>query len=162
MEPKTGKPMVSKIPVRKKTVVVHRGGTKEQSSFDSVIVRWLVTMSVCLVIWAVLSPLFYEQFYLMAGRKGTGHFTDWLFSVACFLVPLLLVSISSTRKVIVKTRDQYFPPTDTNNADLPARQTLVRASSEPMQVQQAVLLRAATEGQETPAEQLVRASVGQD
>lgn len=91
-----------------------------------------------------------------------GHASDVVFTVICILFPLLLVSVSSTRKVIVETRKQYFPPANTNNASLPARQTLVRASSEPTQAQQAVLLRAAAEGMETPPEELMRASGVQD
>ena len=49
-----------------------------------------------------------------------------------------------------------------NAADLPAPDSLVRASSEPMQAQETVLLRAAEEGVDTPSEQLVRASAGQE
>lgn len=52
--------------------------------------------------------------------------------------------------------------TRANTAALPAPDSLVRASSEPVQAQEAVLLRAAAQGQETPAEELVRASVGQE
>ena len=58
--------------------------------------------------------------------------------------------------------DAGIPLTRANTADLSAPDSLVRASSEPLQAQEAVLLRAATEGQETPPEQLVRASVGQE
>ena len=53
--------------------------------------------------------------------------------------------------------DPGVPFTHANTAHLPSGESLVRASSEPMQAQQAVLLRAAAEGQETPPEQLVRA-----
>ncbi len=56
--------------------------------------------------------------------------------------------------------DSGIPLTRANVADLPAPETLVRASSEPPQAQEAILLRAALEGQETPPEQLVRPSVG--
>lgn len=140
-------------PGRKQTVVVHRADNREKPPLNTVIFRWFVTVGVCLSIWTVLSPLFYEGFYGAAAR--TGDFTGWLFWFVCFAFPLLLVSISSTRKVMVKTRDQYFPPANTDNADLPLGQTLVRASSEPMQAQEAVLLRAA-EGQETPPDELVR------
>ena len=52
--------------------------------------------------------------------------------------------------------------TRANTANLPAPDSLVRASAEPLQAQQAVLLRAAAQGNETPPEQLVRASVGQE
>ncbi len=53
------------------------------------------------------------------------------------------------------------PLTRFNTADLPAPDSLVRASSEPMQAQQAVLLRAAAEGQDRHEEELVRAVEGQ-
>ena len=160
MEPKTtGKRIVSRMSDPKQRVVVHRTGNKEEPPPSIVIPRCIAAVSVCLIIWAILSPLFYEQFYETAGRNGTGNFKDWVFSVAWFAFPLLLVCVSATRKVIVETRKQYFPPTNTNNADLPAHQTLVRASSEPLQTQEAVLLRAATEGMETPPEEMLRASV---
>lgn len=51
-------------------------------------------------------------------------------------------------------------PADT--AHLPAPDTLVRASSEPIQAQENVLLRSVAAGQETPPEQLVRAMNGQE
>ena len=56
--------------------------------------------------------------------------------------------------------DPGVPLTRANTADLPAPDSLVRASAEPVQEQQAVLLRAATETQERHEEQLVRASAG--
>lgn len=158
MEPKTmGKLMGSKTPDREQAIVVNHGENNEKLPLKTVIYRWLVTVGVCLTIWSVLSPLFNEQFYGDAAR--TGDFKGWLFWFVCFASPLLLAAVSSTRKAMVKTRDQYFPPTNTDNAALPLRQTLVRASSEPMQAQQSVLLRAAR-GQETPVEQLVRPVVG--
>ncbi len=54
--------------------------------------------------------------------------------------------------------DPGTPLTHANTAHLPAPDTLVRASSEPTQAQQTVLLRAVAAGQQTPPEQLVRAS----
>ena len=55
-----------------------------------------------------------------------------------------------------------IPFTRANIADLPAPQSLVRASEEPTQAQETILLRAATSAQasETPAEQLVRPMEG--
>ena len=53
------------------------------------------------------------------------------------------------------------PLTRANTANLPAPDSLVRASSEPMQVQQTVLLRAAAEGMETPPEQIARTVIGE-
>lgn len=69
----------------------------------------------------------------------------------------------SARQVIVdaKRMDTGVPLTLANTADLPATETLVRASSEPLQAQEAVLLRAVAEtGQERYEEELVRASMG--
>lgn len=54
------------------------------------------------------------------------------------------------------------PLTRANTANLPAPDSLVRASSEPVQAYEAVLLRAASAGMETPPEQLVRASMRQE
>ena len=53
------------------------------------------------------------------------------------------------------------PLTHAKTANLPAPDSLVRASEEPIQAQESVLLRAAAEGRETPPEQLVRAVNGQ-
>ncbi len=52
-----------------------------------------------------------------------------------------------------------IPLTRANAADMPASESLVRASEEPMQAQEAVLLRAAAEEQERHEEQLVRAVI---
>jgi len=55
-----------------------------------------------------------------------------------------------------ETIDPGIPLTRKVADTLPAEESLVRASSEPIQEQQAVLLRAAVDDQETPSEQLVR------
>jgi two-component sensor histidine kinase len=64
---------------------------------------------------------------------------------------LRLISISQENVEIV-------PLARASAADLPALNSLVRASEEPRQEQQSMLLRAAAHGQETPPEQLVRAA----
>lgn len=51
--------------------------------------------------------------------------------------------------------------TDANIANLPAPDILVRASSEPLQTQQAILLRAAMEPTDKQEEELLRASSGE-
>jgi hypothetical protein len=56
--------------------------------------------------------------------------------------------------------DPGVPLTLANTAHLPAHDSLVRASAQPVQEQEAVLLRAATEAQERHEEQLVRAAGG--
>ncbi len=48
------------------------------------------------------------------------------------------------------------PVTRANTGDLPAIESLVRASQEPTQEQQSILLRAAADTNQTPAEQLLR------
>ena len=55
--------------------------------------------------------------------------------------------------------DPGVPLTRHNTADLPSTDSLVRASSEPLQAQEAVLLRAAAQGQPVHEEQLLRATV---
>ncbi|MCW3100601.1 MAG: hypothetical protein JWL77_6219 [Chthonomonadaceae bacterium] len=57
-----------------------------------------------------------------------------------------------------KEIDAGVPLTRANTAHLPASDSLVRASSEPVQEQATVLLRAAVEGNETPSEQLLWAT----
>jgi hypothetical protein len=59
-----------------------------------------------------------------------------------------------------KEIDIGVPFTRANTADLPPADSLVRASDEPLQEQNSVLLRAATHGPETRPEELVRATVG--
>ena len=87
------------------------------------------------------------------------------------LLYFLLLAVSLIGAVIFWRwgRDTYsqakqvpsvLPLTRANTADLPALDSLVRASSEPIQEQQSVLLRAATETQERHDEQLVRAVGG--
>ena len=58
--------------------------------------------------------------------------------------------------------DPGVPLTRANTADLSAPDSLVRASEEPLQAQESILLRAATAGQEKHKEQLVRAFKGQE
>jgi hypothetical protein len=68
------------------------------------------------------------------------------------------------RKTVRKAKqiDIGVPRTRANTADLPAPESLVRASEEPVQEQEAVLLRAATQTQERHEEQLVRAVEGRE
>lgn len=87
-----------------------------------------------------------------------------------FVILVLLMSggtwfvFPRAKKIIqaANEMDVGVPLTCANTADLPALDSLVRASSEPLQAQEAVLLRAAEQEQETPPEQLVRASMGRE
>lgn len=159
MNRKMNKLMVSKIPNRNQTMPIPHGRQKMGKALSAAVRQWVGIMGICLCVWAVLSPIFYEQFYMHVARANS--LINVLFIPASVLFFLLLFVVASTREVIVETRKQYFPPAHTNNAALPLRRTLVRASSEPMQAQKAVLLRAAEEGQEKHEEQLVRAFLGE-
>ena len=67
-------------------------------------------------------------------------------------------------KAVREARDiaPVVPLTRANTADLPAPDSLVRASQQPTQEQEVTLLRAAAQGFATPIEQLVRPTEQQD
>ena len=56
----------------------------------------------------------------------------------------------------IEALEKVMPFTRATIAELPAPDSLVRASQEPVQEQQSILLRAAAEVGQTPAEQLLR------
>ena len=56
--------------------------------------------------------------------------------------------------------DHCVPLTRANASDLPALESLVRPSQEPLQIQQGILLRAAMQTTDKQEEQLLRASAG--
>jgi len=134
---------MKQVPDRKRLRRIKHGGSIEQSSLGNVVGRWVVTMAVCLCVWCVMAPICHEAFF--GGDAWFG---------IVILVPLLLVSVSSTGKVVRRAREQYFPPVTPNT--LPAVEVLVRSSEEPPVVQSEVLLRAAQAAQETPKEELLR------
>ena len=59
-----------------------------------------------------------------------------------------------------RTTDAGIPLTRANTADLPANDSLVRASQKPAQAQKVILLRAVAQTQDGQEEQLLRAAVG--
>lgn len=73
---------------------------------------------------------------------------------------LLKVGFVTKRKVESENVD-IAPLTRANIADLPASESLVRASGAPMQEQETALLRAANNKQDEHEEQLLRAASGQ-
>ena len=87
------------------------------------------------------------------------------FTMSIVLLPLLVLTLGSYNvfRLIATARqlDTGVPLTRANTADLPAPDSLVRASEEPAQAQQAVLLRPTVEMQERREEQLLRASAGE-
>ncbi len=90
------------------------------------------------------------------------------FCVGCVVSSLLLAGASylfyrggaaAFRRM--DAMSNVVPHTYANTADLPAPDTLVRASQEPAQLQEAQLLRAADQTQEQHEEQLLRATMGE-
>ena len=55
-----------------------------------------------------------------------------------------------------KAMEEVLPFTHTNTSNLTVSESLVRASSEPLQEQESVLLRASIYSQQTPSDQLLR------
>ena len=91
------------------------------------------------------------------------YYTDLAMDGAFLLTPLLLccaIGLWWGKRRTWKAVEAIQPIDAANTADLPAPDSLVRASSEPLQAQEGVLLRAAAHEQETPPEQLVRAAGG--
>lgn len=78
--------------------------------------------------------------------------TSVLGSGAIFLIRLGRRTVKEAKEI-----DTGVPLTLGNIGNLPVRESLVRASDTPVQEQKAVLLRAVTSANTTPAEQLVRA-----
>ncbi len=145
---------MKQAPDRKKLRRMDCGEPKERSGETNDVGCWVGMAVACLMIWAVLSPLFYESFFsdLRNGHDGWGVIA-W---ALCFIVPMLLVGVRATRKVVQKTREHYIPPVTADT--LPADEILVRGSEEPPVVQSEVLLRAAQKGEETAKEELLRVS----
>lgn len=85
-------------------------------------------------------------------------------TVIILIFPVLFVSCGLYQGVrifrVAKQVDVGVPLTRVNTADLPAPDSLVRASSQPVQAQEIVLLRASKETQDKHEEQLLRATVG--
>src|SRR5579871_4336550 len=140
---------MKQVPDRKQPIRNRRSfpNSEQRSELDKAIIAWIVTVFVCLMVWAVVSPIFYETVVM-----GNGA---WVLGIgACILVPIIVASVSSTGKVVRKAREQYFPPLTPD--EIPADEMiLVRGSEEPPVAPSEVLLRAAKE-QETSKEELLR------
>ena len=151
MEPKAGKRIVSK---EEYAELVSKKLTWTLSSVGLYILSMFLIILACLIV----SP----KFMLPHEMTRTGWIVNILTSIGMFLIAYGFTRLA--RKGLNKSKllGNAVPVTRANTADLPAPDSLVRASSEPLQAQEGVLLRAAAEGMETPPEQLVRASVGME
>lgn len=150
--PKTGKRIVSKreyvLRKAKRTGILTTGTSLLAISGISVVSGMMFLTWLVLVLWH-------------------GHYFLPVFTASGLLLGSVVVAYGAFRGGLASLKhaaqiDTGVPLTRANTADLPAPDSLVRASSEPLQAQEAVLLRAVAQGQETPPEQLVRASVGQE
>ena len=149
MEPKTDKRVVSKG-----AYAAAVGNKAALSSFgvSMMFIGFFGILSVCLI--AVL--LLFNRpaldtlllLVLFVGVVGTGSG--------------VLVTIGMHSVQEAKQAETGIPFTRANIANLPAPESLVRASAEPVQAQESVLLRAAIQGHDTPPEQLMRAVNGQE
>ena len=79
-----------------------------------------------------------------------------LLMMLSIVLPGVLFWFSKKLFVKAKSIEPVSPITDHNAHLLPQQETLVRGSEEPPVAQSDILLRAATSGQETPPEQLLR------
>ncbi len=103
---------------------------------------------------AIVALLGYK--YIMIDHRLPGQWIGAVFmcvSACCFLYILTVNWLQQAAKDVGAVLT-----TDRSVASLPACDSLVRASEEPVQVQEAVLLRASTAGQEKHEEQLLRAA----
>ncbi len=105
-----------------------------------------------------------HTFYLRSHHVSTFHHTMIALS-SLLLIPVSVVFFGALILGMMKRSariSHVTPLTRANTADLPAPDSLVRASQEPAQAQEAVLLRAAVRDTQTETgEQLLRASGGQ-
>ena len=140
MEMKTGKRIVSK---------------GAYAAAFSMKIGWCVGAFMFLMIVSLLAANAFSRIDM-----SIGWILAFLFLfVLCFLpLGLFILAHAFNKSQQVETG---VPLTRHNTADLPVADSLVRASSEPLQAQEAVLLRAAAEGQQKPTDEMLRASAGQ-
>lgn len=138
----------------------------QTGGFGLIGIGLLCSLLVAVFVSFMVGASVWEYFY--PNHDTQYNLPGWMIAVrvALSVLPVLLGAscCALTGRAMNKraVRRDTLPLTHVNTADLPAVDSLVRASSEPLQAQEGVLLRAAAEGQETPPEQLVRASVGQE
>ena len=148
----TGKRMVSK-----RRYIANIGKKIALSSFS---LGFLLVASVTLILTFFLVSIW---------RMPAGHRTDFgtpeevpPLIVGSAIISLICYFLAWRTLHKVSKVETGVPLTRANAADVPASDSLVRASAEPMQAQEAVLLRAATQSTEKRAEQLLRATNEQD
>jgi len=123
--------------------------------------------SLCLLLLAISAALF--ALACMAGLVlSLPYLFTWAYITLLGLAVVIigtgvlftLVLIKSVNKT--KSLEDVVLATRANTADLPAVDSLVRASVKPEQAEADVLLRPTTEVQQTPPEQLLRSTTGEE
>ena len=88
-----------------------------------------------------------------------GYSRFWAIGVTTGLATFLLLKLFVASDKKLKSLEKVVLIPYANTADLPADESLVRASQEPVQEQQSILLRPTMEADTSPPEQLLRASL---
>ncbi len=161
MEPKTGKQIVSKGEyAAMKILALGLSG----SSVLCILFPAVLLLNFAFIYYkdAQAQVLCHSRRCSMVQMDDSGWEVAGAFIYLSCTFPLLPIAYASWRgsRNRWKAVHTMQPLTRANTADLPAFNTLARASFEPPQAQQAVLLRAAAQGHETPLEQLVRPAGG--
>ena len=150
--PQTGKRIVSKG----EYVVIH--GVKLSIRLFAICMVALQPFFYLALVWLSIA-LICRAFIASTWKEILWTIT--LFGPVILICSLGLYYVEGLWKAILDYADRVdagVPLTRANTAALPAHESLVRAGAEPVQEQQAVLLRAAAQTQERHKEQLVRAS----
>jgi len=98
-------------------------------------------------------------FFLLVTIAGLVLFSLHGLMGACMFAPcayMFLKAGFATKKTVESETVDIVPLTRANSQELPALDILVRATEKPLQDHEAILLRAATGTQETPADELLR------
>ena len=122
----------------------------------------LVAISFVVLVFAYIGKIMDVDLKVATGRVDGWEGVSFLcFAVLCIVFGCLAcmsgLYAARTLKEVAKTNPALLL-TRANTADLPAFESLVRASQAPIQAQKSILLRAATETSEKYEEQLLRAS----
>lgn len=134
---------------------------------------WLCAICLGLLFLSIPYARYWDdQDFAAFVKSGGGSYANYdpLFTasayvaVACFILPVPLLCIGfflwKQARKSWKFLDEIQPVTHVETVHLPALQSLVRASQEPLQVQETILLRPAIETYAQHDEQLLRAAVG--
>jgi len=98
--------------------------------------------------------------FLLATQSKVSLHTDYsqlaVYGLMTISSMLLFFALLYVCKRKIKSLGEVIPFTRANTIDLPAPETLVRASQEPVQADHSILLRAAADTNQTPVDQLLR------